>query len=660
MDAFLTRLSYHATSYAIRSCIALTSRYVIKQGAKLLQSVEHDALRLELGQLQRRLARKIELISPILESIELRYTRGDSALETIVRTARGLQDDIHALGERLKHATPDAGTPDDASGTTKAKSPKASAARQLELVGIIGDIKELITNIDDTIPLINLWVSAIGGVQSPASSFSPSRLLQASMLVNVADTQFILDPTQPMQIGPDFTLSLYMLFRGHAPTHGEAEEPYGIEEGQRKPMWQEVMHKARVRLLRVPLGDGVRMTNGEIDGNPRAHYSYRLQVVEDLDDGRLHAFDDQDGHHPAAYDGLPLAGIREFIPIHQISKMFYADVGKILNIHNDEGASGSPVLLLKRDVNAIPVHGVPIVQPPHDSVLAIEDEEEGNSSVSEDSLSEGDTQDDIDSQLRREMGWEEGEKDTATIVISEKPKPRPSNQGWAIPQDLDPEWIALEVFDFDESDTDSDTSTTLDDDDDDDDNELSVLGNGAPRIATECRPRHVARSSVDRNLITQFNRMSIASSRPSSRDSHSHTHSCPPHSRSPDETMPPPPPVSAITKNTTSTPPPTPAANGNVNTTNNRNYNTHISPSTLLERSPFGAIRTSLSLLEMLLRLASLQEFEQTTHLAIPDHVLRFYLDESVSTSGLRGKERWDAAAEAERKVGFDPYADPS
>ena len=36
---------------------------------------------------------------------------------------------------------------------------------------------------------------------------------------------------------------------------GSSEEPYGIEEGQRKPMWQEAIHKARVRLCRVPIKD---------------------------------------------------------------------------------------------------------------------------------------------------------------------------------------------------------------------------------------------------------------------------------------------------------------------------------------------------------------------------------------------------------------------
>ncbi|KAI1175233.1 RanGTP-binding protein-domain-containing protein [Nemania sp. FL0916] len=607
MDAFLTRLSYHATSYAVRSCIALTSTYVMKQGAKLLQTVEYDPLRVEFGQLQRRLGRKIELVSPILESLELRYTRGDVALEAVVRTARALREDIDALGDRQRNAA-SVQTPPSQS----ARDAKAVAARQhAELVGIIGDIKELITSIDDAIPLINLWVSALGGIQASPSSFSPSRLLQASMLLNVGDTQFILDPSHPMQIGPDFTLSLYMLFRGHASAHG-AEESYGIEEGQRKPMWQEVMHKARVRLLRIPPDDRL---DESVSGNPRAHYAYLLQVVEDLDDGRVHTVENHDSS-PTSYDGLSIAGIRECIPIHQISKMFYADVGKILNINNDDDAMGSPVLLLKRDVNAMSVDTMPVTHDPSDPVLTIESPDD--SIPSDTPPSEKDIQHDIDFQLRRDMGLVD--EPTSTPLSSQTALTQPKPEKWQIPSNIDPEWIALEVFDIDESTADSDSAS-------------DATGDGKPSTPDDedpfgCRPRHTGRSSVDANLITQLNRMNIAS-RPSSSDSSaSHTH------------------------------------NGETTTTPSRSLNprattTALTPRKLIERSPFAAIQTSLSLLEMLLRLTTLQEFEQTTHLAIPDHVLKFYLDASASTSGLHGRDREAAKAAAERKVGFDPYADP-
>ena len=81
-------------------------------------------------------------------------------------------------------------------------------------------------------------------------------------------------------------------------------------------------------------------------------YAYQLVIVEDLDDGRLHTFDEDD-IQPSPYDDILTAGIREPVPIHEISKIFYADTEKILNIGTD-GEANSPVLLLKRDVNAIP------------------------------------------------------------------------------------------------------------------------------------------------------------------------------------------------------------------------------------------------------------------------------------------------------------------
>ncbi|KAI1387813.1 Ran-binding-domain-containing protein [Hypoxylon trugodes] len=576
MDAFLSKLSYHATSYAIRSCLALTSTYVIQQGSRLLKDVEDDPLRIELSHLQRRLARKIELISPILESIEFRYARGNSALEAVVRTAQELRDNVDSLGKRLEIAA----LADESQKIRGAKSSSAAAPlRHLEIKSIITDVKQLILDIDDSIPLINLWVSAIGGIQTQQSGFSPSRLLQASMLVNVGDTQYILDPGKPMQIGPDFTLSLYMLFRAHA----NSGEPYGVEDGQRKPIWQEVIHKARVRLRRVPLNhDLPGLSNGGNTASP-VNYAYQLQIVEDLDDGRVHTFEHNDAQ-PGSYDGLALAGIREAIPVHQVSKMFYADVGRILNINNEDGASSNPVLLLKRDANAVPpnremlgdteqIAPAKLIQDADDSI------------ISDDTLN-GDPQDEINYQLRRES-----EAAQEIIPKSENSQPRNPNL-WRFPQDLDPEWIALEVFEIDD-DNDTDASDEDDhtvEDDDAKDKDGGSLNDGLQR-------RLKPRPSVDSNLVVQLNRMSLASSsRPSSRSSEALI-----------------PDIGKFDEE-------------------------------LIERSPFGAIQTSLSLLEMLLRLTSLQEFEQTTHLAIPDHVLRFYLDESSS--------RADADAPVHRGVG--------
>ncbi|KAI5919623.1 RanGTP-binding protein-domain-containing protein [Camillea tinctor] len=592
MDAFLAKISYHATNYAIRSCLAFTSTYVVQQGSRLLKTVDDDPLRAELSRLQRRLARKVELISPIIETIEFRYTRGDSALEAVVRTARELREDIDALAKRLENAAEE--TESTSNGVKRGKS-ASPAARRAELLNIIADTKELIISIDDSIPLINLWVSTIGGIQAQQpSSYSPSRLLQASMLVTVGDSQYVLDPTQPMQIGPDFTLSLYMLFRAHASPQ-EEEEPYGVEEGQRKPMWQEVIHKARVRLYRVPLEDDSSLSNGGGYNPSHSSYSYRLEVVEDLDDGRVHSFGNGESR-PSPYNGILIAGIREFIPVHQISKMFYANVGKILNIHNEEGASSNPVLLIKRDPGSVPVTtmmkegmGELSGQSPQHHLLESADD----SILSERTSSEGSPQDDIDRQILRES---KAAKSSTELCKRSPLATRPKKDSWRLPPDLDPEWIALEVFEADD-DNDETTSTT---DEDDEDASPSPNHNRNPRSPPLPRSTKLLRPSVDTNLVTQLNRMNLAaSSRPSSQGSHSHSHS--------------------------------PFQHHNHHSQLN---NHHTDERILLERSPFGAIRTSLSLLEMLLRLASLQEFEQTTHLAIPDHVLQFYLEQQHGGGG--------------------------
>ncbi|KAH9885477.1 Ran-binding-domain-containing protein [Xylariomycetidae sp. FL2044] len=633
MDAFISKLSSHAASYAIRSCIALTSTYVIQQSSRLLKSVEHDPLRGELSHLQRRLARKIELISPILESIEFRYSRGNSALQAVVRTAQELRQDIDSLAKRIELATLDQ-LPENG-----ARHAGATAARHAELVAIIADIKELITSIDDCIPLVNLWVSAIGGIQDRPSSFSPSRLLQASMLVNVGDSQFILDPTQPMQIGPDFTLSLYMLFRGHA-SH-QADEPYGLDEGQRKPMWQEAIHKARVRLFRVPL-DAVSSQEDHVgSGSARAGYAYQVQIVEDLDDGRVHTFDEGDPQ-PSSYNGIALAGIREFVPVRQIAKMFYADVGRILNINNEEGASSNPVLLLKRDVSAPSLGSAQFHEETGGHARVIDTIETEDSLLSDDTLSEGNSQDDIDRQIREESEVTEGpEPHGSSAQVVQQTLGEPNMNRWTLPQDLDPEWIALEVFDMSEDDTES-TDEEEDEEPTPEDEDIDSSQSRRRRL------RQISRASVDSNLVTQLNRMSLAStsSRPSSQDSDRHH----PHSLQ-----------HPTVNHQHGHPPrtPTPSRETTLRSSGAIGPLDPLSPNSLLARSPFGAIKTSLSLLEMLLRLTSLQEFEQTTHLAIPDHVLKFYLDDSASsTTGLHGRDRLVQRADAERRVGFDPYSD--
>jgi len=68
-------------------------------------------------------------------------------------------------------------------------------------------------------------------------------------------------------------------------------------------------------------------------------------------------------------------------------------------------------------------------------------------------------------------------------------------------------------------------------------------------------------------------------------------------------------------------------------------------------------VQTSLSLLEVLLRLLALTEILQASHLEATDQWLNFFLEESKAT-GAEGDEnaRQQIRGDARRKVGFDPY----
>jgi hypothetical protein len=280
-------------------------------------------------------------------------------LESAAPLAKSLHKDIVSLGRRIEAAA----TVDSSSNHVQPKSLRVSRD---DLLAIAAGIKALLERIDREIPLLQLAITASGESLSTSlpAGISPSRLLQASTLLTVGDTQFAQDPTRPVQIGPAFTLSLYMLFLGHASTLMPHISPevtdsivsinnhssslssvgtsYGLGEGERKPLWQEVLHKARVRICRtrrdfyfdsqrgycaVPLEDyALPLPSPGATGG--GEYAYHLEIIEDLDDGRVH----DDERDTQSYDDIPHAGIRESVPVHQLSKIFYTDTGRILNI----------------------------------------------------------------------------------------------------------------------------------------------------------------------------------------------------------------------------------------------------------------------------------------------------------------------------------------
>lgn len=524
-----------------------------------------------------------------------RAARGNTSLESAVSLTKALRWDIQSLGVRLAKAATD----EEAIRKNRSKA-KTQQQNKAELNSIILDMRRLLERIEDAVPLINLAITTSGVNLSTTlpSTVSPSRLLQASTFLTAGDTRYAMAPGHAVQIGPIFTLSMYMLFSGHA------YRPHD-EEGIRETTWKEAIHKARVKLLRVPLekvydlpsseeNELQRSINGvqpsieagspdEIPSEGKAfEFGYQLLVIEDLEDDRVHTFED-DQPQPGPFDDVALAGIREALPIHEISKIFYADTGKILNIGTD-GEANNPILLLKRDVNAVPPRRMMDRQTAEPDWYADdyhEDEED---------------QSHIDAQLHRES--------------SVAPEDSPHNQSqlqtsrpWSLPPNLDPEWIAFEVY-----------TEEPDSDEEEDDFPSEAKASSPP----PSRPSNSRATSMEPSVTSAFSNLNLGSNTPTSSPMPSHNAQLIP---------------------TRSLQPPA-------------NPDSYPSAPTALP-----ALRTSLSLLELLIRLTALQQFQQCSHLAITDELLNFFLSEAGSTgAGGDADTRRRVRRDARQRVGFDPY----
>ncbi|TLS23980.1 hypothetical protein PpBr36_08721 [Pyricularia pennisetigena] len=631
MDAFLTRLGAQAMNMAIRSGIALTSTYAVQQCSRLLKTVDDRAIRTELRLLQQELNERIKIISPAIDLIEFKAGRGNVFLENAVPLAKGLRRSIVALGKRLEDvACAEEEAQQHASGArARSRTPESQAA---ELRSIISEMKSLLGRIERDAHMLQFAISASGENLSTSlpPGVSPSRLMQASTFLSIGDTQFASDPYRPAQIGPSFTLSLYLLFMGHSKTEARVrpaesnalstidsgnsvssstdhdDEPYGFQEGERKPLWQEVAHKARVRLCRIPPDWKFDRERGYVplpsphtpfrgqsaqsdySYSAKNEFSYHLEIVEDLDDGRLH---DEDG---SFFDDMPMAGIRESIPVHQLSKIFYTNTGRILNIGQELAPDNNPALLLKRDLTATTPKQVidEILHSVEEAATDADETEYQNEALM-------DSQDELDLQILRESSGPPSEKAPSPHGQRRSDSAPAPKSSYSFPKHLDPEWIALEVFT--EIEDESSSSTDDESSGDDQDSSTSTTTKSRPDVKDK-------RSSLDTKLMQQIRDISLRSGTAS-----------PPHS--------------------------------------GRELRKTVSPESFATRSPFGSITSSLSLLEMMIRLASLQEFQQTSHLSIPDHILTFFLEETATT-GLSGEDRWKARSEAKKKVGFDPYHD--
>lgn len=335
-----------------------------------------------------------------------------------------------------------------------------------------------------------------------------------------------------------------MLFAGHS---------HRQEQVSAKDLtWQEVIYKCRVKLQRVPLfyndEEGPNQMRAQ---NKIEEYCYELCLIEDLEDGRVHDVE-ENPHSPGSYEDVSKAGLRARVPIHQISKLFYTNSGTLLGIED----SSSPILLIKRDINALASRRLAERYQKYQHQFDDNDDDDEEPGYALD-MGEG------------KSFWNPDDEDQ---ILPEE---------YDLPRHLDPEWLAFEVF----------TEPPEDEDDfEADDSSQYGSQDELPVTPVSCPPEPVVEEN---SLATVYKEVDV--DRVSSAPSHIYS-----------------------SKN----------------------------------------VKSSLSTLECLLRLTILQNYQQTSHLAVHDELLNLFLSDSA-WSGSRESRQLERE-NARKRIGFDPFGSPT
>ncbi|KAJ2499991.1 Ran-specific GTPase-activating protein 30 [Coemansia sp. RSA 1972] len=198
---------------------------------------------------------------------------------------------------------------------------------------IIADLRMLLDKIDDAVPLLNLALTTSGAHlgSSVSVDVSPSRLMQASSLLSRAHVWFdVKNKLVDVMVGEPFTLRMYSLFVGSVRPKSKMDFT-----------WKEEFARCQVALWRVSVDPGSNAMVSE--------FNYELCVVEDLKDGRYHDnTHGTDANTESAWiadmakhvDMRPGRVVR--IPLDIVGGLHYTSAGSLLNIED----SNAPALVI--------------------------------------------------------------------------------------------------------------------------------------------------------------------------------------------------------------------------------------------------------------------------------------------------------------------------
>ncbi|KAJ1787798.1 Ran-specific GTPase-activating protein 30, partial [Coemansia sp. RSA 2399] len=265
-----------AGSMALRRVAAYANRVPQPQG----RQGEVDRLRAQFES-------KLRIITPAIDLVDIISARGHSTMASVLHLTYALRSDIVAFSNKLEKLDQmvsraiSASTSDDSSlvamfrRVTVAGQPSSDDANALASMNdsIIDDLKALLVNIEDAVPLLNLALTTSGAHlgSSLPPGISPSRLMQASALLSRSSTYLSTRPEDSapgdVMVGDPFVLRLYSLFVGSVRPKSKSDFT-----------WKEEYAKCHVALWRC----------ADRSEDMLGDYAYELRIIEDLDDGRYH------------------------------------------------------------------------------------------------------------------------------------------------------------------------------------------------------------------------------------------------------------------------------------------------------------------------------------------------------------------------------------
>ncbi|ODV69897.1 Ran-binding-domain-containing protein [Hyphopichia burtonii NRRL Y-1933] len=302
MDEILAKASSQAVTFAIRSGISLASGFAIKTVTKFLDKIPENEKRKIING-RNKIQTKVSILSVSIDLVKLVAARGNTSLGSTIELIDSLNEEIDSFDKVMNDIVQNISNINEKESIQKVERM----------------MKDLLENINEAIPLINLslitcGVSLEGNLPD---NVSPGRLLQASNYLIKSNEAFDKAKIET-KVGPMFDLVFYSIFYNPSRLKYITEENPSNSQQENDLLsisWKEDFARCLGQIVRT------------IDAD--RSYAYKFQVTEDFNDGRYH----ED-------DVMPMV---KSYNISLVKRLFFSASGKLLRLESRT----SPVLIFK-------------------------------------------------------------------------------------------------------------------------------------------------------------------------------------------------------------------------------------------------------------------------------------------------------------------------